>query len=515
MKTKFIGLEGFNEIESLPTTRKRTENKSSKHNIAYKTVRFAKRASVCCAKTAGNKISDIYSSFVGKKVSQSKVKVSKSKKPVSVIDKCYNENRNGKSNEFTSSVIDTVSGLSINSGKKKYAHIAPSTGSRAHTILKKKAVLAVVACASAVMLSCVTVASALDFSENAPKVVISTANNSVSDNSNSGMFSSTADEAKPLDSEVSVSLSKALLSDNLGNGYSGLYIDGQLIGATNETEQLKAALDNVLTEYRKDYDDETTTEFANDVVVKSGKFSEDDIMAVSEIMQAAEGKFSISLSTDIVLTNEIEYEVKTKYDDSKSASYKKVTTEGKNGEEQVTYRVTFIDGVFTDSVETDSKVIKKAVDEVVVKGKGSEPEEKTSGSGSSANVSASGNFCWPLPYTHCVTSNYEWRWGRMHWGIDIAAGGVYGQSIIASDSGTVVQAGDNGDGYGNYVIIDHGNGFKTLYGHCSSLAVSYGQHVSKGETIGYVGSTGNSTGPHLHFEIIYNSNKLNPLQFVS
>ena len=103
----------------------------------------------------------------------------------------------------------------------------------------------------------------------------------------------------------------------------------------------------------------------------------------------------------------------------------------------------------------------------------------------------------------------------MHNGIDIASGGISGQPIVASDGGTVIQAGDKGDGYGNYVIIDHGNGYKTLYGHCSSLAVSYGQYVSQGETIGYVGSTGTSTGPPLHFEIIYNSNKLNPLQFVS
>ncbi len=76
----------------------------------------------------------------------------------------------------------------------------------------------------------------------------------------------------------------------------------------------------------------------------------------------------------------------------------------------------------------------------------------------------------------------------------------YGDTISASDSGVVSLAGVNG-GYGNCVIIDHGNGYYTLYGHMSSIAVSEGQTVSQGQTVGYVGSTGVSTGPHLHFEI--------------
>lgn len=529
MKTKFIGLEGFNEIESLSTKRKNATRKSAQPTVAYKTVRFVKRASVCLAKSARAKALKISAHFIGKKSDRLTAKSVKAKKSTSVLDNFYNENRSGAKGEFTSSLKDAVSGISVVSANKKHAHSAPTATYRTHTVLKKRAVLAVVACATAIMFSCVTVASALNAPENAPKVITSsvaastapTTNNyeSIEENvlNSNTVFSSTADEAtNSLGSGAYASITKALINDNIGNGCSGLYIDGKLIGATSETDALNAALDKVLNDYKEGYDDETTTEFANDVVVKGGNFTEEDIMTVSEIMEAADGNFSIALSTDIVYTRDINYEIKTEYDDSKSSSYKKVKTEGKNGKEEVTIRTTFTDGMQTDAVETDSKVLSKAVDEVVVKGsKDGIVEESSSSSKSSSSGSTSGTFCWPLPYTHNITSNYEWRWGRMHWGIDISAGGVYGQPIVASDGGTVVQAGDNGDGYGNYVIIDHGNGYKTLYGHCSSVAVSYGQHVSQGDTIGYVGSTGNSTGPHLHFEIIYNSNKLNPLQFVS
>ena len=531
MKTKFIGLEGFNEIESLSTKKKKSTGKTVQPSVAYKTVRFVKRASVYFAKSVSKKFAEVSTSFIGKKSDRLTAKAVKNvrvERRVSVLDKCYTENRNGAKGEFTSSLKDAVSGVSIMSGRKKYAHSAPASAYRTHTILKKRAVLAVVACASAIMLSCVTVASALDTYDNTPKVITtsSAVQSYVSGNNDNGsedneelnsVFTSTADEAiNTLGSGAYASITKALLNDNIGNGCSGLYIDGNLIGATRETDALKAALDKVLTDYKEGYDDETTTEFANDVVVKGGSFAEEDIMTVPEIMASAEGKFSIALSTDIVYTREISYEVKTEYDDSQSSSYKKVKTEGKNGEEEVTIRTTFTDGMQTDAVETDTKVITKAVDEVVVKGsKDGVVEESSSVSKSSFGSSASGTFCWPVPYTHSISSYYEWRWGRMHNGIDIASGGISGQPIVASDGGTVIQAGDKGDGYGNYVIIDHGNGYKTLYGHCSSLAVSYGQYVSQGDTIGYVGSTGNSTGPHLHFEIIYNSNKLNPLQFVS
>jgi murein DD-endopeptidase MepM/ murein hydrolase activator NlpD len=110
---------------------------------------------------------------------------------------------------------------------------------------------------------------------------------------------------------------------------------------------------------------------------------------------------------------------------------------------------------------------------------------------------------WPS-YTRTITSYYGYRTNpvsgiyKLHSGVDIGASN--GTAIYAAASGTVVLAQYYG-GYGNCVMINHGNGYTTLYGHMSSIAVSSGQTVSQGQTVGYVGSTGNSTGPHLHFEV--------------
>ena len=122
-------------------------------------------------------------------------------------------------------------------------------------------------------------------------------------------------------------------------------------------------------------------------------------------------------------------------------------------------------------------------------------------------------FCWPCPGYYGITSGFKWRWGRQHKGIDISSSGIYGKPIVAADSGTVIVAGYNNGGYGNYVMVDHGNGFITLYGHMSAYAVSSGQRVSQGEVIGYVGNTGRSTGPHLHFEVRVDGTPVDPTQF--
>ena len=128
-----------------------------------------------------------------------------------------------------------------------------------------------------------------------------------------------------------------------------------------------------------------------------------------------------------------------------------------------------------------------------------------------------GRYSWPLPVNGEITSGFGWRTDpfsgeqKFHGGIDI--GVAAGTPIIAADAGTVTVANgvDSwGGGYGFYVMIDHGGGDETLYAHCSSICVRYGQTVQKGEVIAYVGSTGNSTGNHLHFEIRVNGIKTNP-----
>ena len=116
------------------------------------------------------------------------------------------------------------------------------------------------------------------------------------------------------------------------------------------------------------------------------------------------------------------------------------------------------------------------------------------------------------PVSGVVSSRYEYRWGTMHKGLDLAA--PYGTPIKAAASGTVTQAGWNSGGYGYLVVISHGNGVETYYGHCSSIAVTKGQTVSQGQVISYVGSTGQSTGNHLHFEVRKNGVTQNPEYYI-
>ena len=130
--------------------------------------------------------------------------------------------------------------------------------------------------------------------------------------------------------------------------------------------------------------------------------------------------------------------------------------------------------------------------------------------------SGSGTFMWPLPSSHYISSPFGYRIHpisgkkKLHAGTDI--GGTQGAPILAADSGTVVLAAYNG-GYGNCVSISHGGGNSTLYGHMSAIAVSAGQAVNKGDVIGYVGSTGYSTGPHLHFEVKIGGQLCDPMSF--
>jgi murein DD-endopeptidase MepM/ murein hydrolase activator NlpD len=129
-------------------------------------------------------------------------------------------------------------------------------------------------------------------------------------------------------------------------------------------------------------------------------------------------------------------------------------------------------------------------------------------SGSATTSSASG-FAWPVH--GILTSSFGWRWGRMHEGIDIAVGS--GTPVVASASGTVIVAGWMG-GYGNLVVVDHGNGIATAYGHNTSVAVGVGQSVGQGQVIAYSGNTGNSTGPHVHFEVRVNGGAVDPLGYL-
>ena len=127
-----------------------------------------------------------------------------------------------------------------------------------------------------------------------------------------------------------------------------------------------------------------------------------------------------------------------------------------------------------------------------------------------AGVPSASGFIWPV--NGAVVSGYGMRWGRLHEGIDIAAS-TTGTPIWAAAAGTVIHAGWLG-GYGNLVVVDHGNGLATAYAHASAILVGVGQQVAQGESVALVGSTGNSSGPHLHFEVRVNGVAVDPLLYL-
>ncbi|MBQ5398797.1 MAG: peptidoglycan DD-metalloendopeptidase family protein [Ruminococcus sp.] len=158
-------------------------------------------------------------------------------------------------------------------------------------------------------------------------------------------------------------------------------------------------------------------------------------------------------------------------------------------------------------------------------GSGAGPYSGSGGSGSSSSVNvAPSGYTWPVPGFYYVISPFNENRGYSHKGIDIAGGGIMGATVVAAAGGKVIASNNScthnfgksgscgcGGGYGNYVLIAHPGGKTTLYGHLSSASVSTGMNVSKGQTVGFVGSTGWSTGAHLHYECRLNGSPYNPM----
>ncbi|MGI6265077.1 MAG: peptidoglycan DD-metalloendopeptidase family protein [Acutalibacteraceae bacterium] len=201
-------------------------------------------------------------------------------------------------------------------------------------------------------------------------------------------------------------------------------------------------------------------------------------------------------------TEEIPFDTVEKTSDELYVGQKQ-TTGGETGEKTIVESVTFVNGEETARKTVSEKITKKPVTQTVVSG----TKTITGVPGDS-----SGALIWPVPICHNTSRGVSYG----HAGLDICNGPVpvYGQPFVAAASGTVVEAayGWNG-GYGNVVKIDHGNGFTTIYAHCSSLSVTPGQTVNAGDLLGLIGNTGASDGPHLHFEVRLNGAVMNPYDY--
>lgn len=197
----------------------------------------------------------------------------------------------------------------------------------------------------------------------------------------------------------------------------------------------------------------------------------------------------------------------------------KVYREGNDGMKEVTVDVTKVNGKEVSRKMVSEKVLKEAKIKVIAYGTKEKPKVTQSTSsggassgGASASVSSSARFMHPLNGRGTISSTYGSRWGTFHYGLDFAA--PAGTPIYASAGGKVIYSGYNNGGYGKLIIIDHGNGYQTYYAHCSSLYVNVGESVSQGQNIAGVGTTGNSTGNHLHFEVRVGGTPVNPYGYV-
>lgn len=192
-----------------------------------------------------------------------------------------------------------------------------------------------------------------------------------------------------------------------------------------------------------------------------------------------------------------EPEVIIRKNDNMPAGQSKVIAQGASGLKKMEYRLTKENGEVVHEEWLGQEVIKASTPKIIVKG-----TKVVLGEGS-------GQFSWPVLAAK-MTSSYGERWGRTHKGIDIVSSN---KSILASDDGVVTFAGKK-TGYGNVIIINHKNGYETLYGHLSKISVKEGQVVEKGSKIGVMGNTGRSTGTHLHFEIHKNGSINNPMKYL-
>lgn len=363
-------------------------------------------------------------------------------------------------------------------------------------------------------------------------------------------------------------------SDSKLTNACGVYIDGEFICAVKNETDARSVFNNLLSEaeekYKVDEDDESSfADFVEDVEFVQGLYSDDedkmweaskllDVLTnekkseavyytvqdgdtPSEIADAYDISYSdlkalnpdvnfdvFKTGTELLVSSEvnfvrvkiiriIEKNESTPYETEKietSTLFKgdtRTIRNGVKGTDKVTYLATYIDGVQVSTEEIDRVTLVEPINEKIQVG-----TKKTSVYGSGYEVITNGKFVWPVSGLYTITSYYGNRRSGWHTGLDISGGNASGKLVLAAESGTVELVKFSNRSYGNQVVINHGNGIKTRYAHMldGSISVSVGQKVTRGQAIGRVGNTGNSSGAHLHFEVIVNGNTVNPINYI-
>lgn len=199
-----------------------------------------------------------------------------------------------------------------------------------------------------------------------------------------------------------------------------------------------------------------------------------------------------------VESQEVKFSTQIIEDSSMYAGYSKIEQKGVNGVTRVTQKIKLKNEEIVSAINISTEEITPPVTQIV-----------KAGSRTHYIVASTDLWGWPTRTPYKISSYYEYRWGRMHNGIDITGTGGKGSPIYAVNDGTVTTAKYTGD-YGYHVVINHNNGYTTLYAHLNKMYVVVGQGVHRGDVIGGMGTTGRSTGVHLHFEVRRNGNRINP-----
>ncbi len=237
----------------------------------------------------------------------------------------------------------------------------------------------------------------------------------------------------------------------------------------------------------------------DDIIAANKDGNPEDLKIGDEIkLVQAKPLLTVATISEIEYEEDIDYETEVKDNAQMYTNERQTKVKGEKGKSKIVAKEVRHNGQVVEKEVLKEAVVKEPVKEVVMKGTKEKPKTAPTGS-------------FLMPTRGRISSRYGMRNGRMHRGLDIAAG--IGTPINAADGGRVIRAGFTGS-YGNLVEIDHGNGYRTKYAHCSKILVSPGQRVHKGQHIANIGNTGRSTGPHLHVEVLKNGSNRNPIEYL-
>lgn len=302
-------------------------------------------------------------------------------------------------------------------------------------------------------------------------------------------------------------------------------VDGEKVALVESEKAAEDVISSVIDEYQEKSDEVLDVQLYEDTEFEQMQIQNGDeppeILTGKEaaevLLHGNDGESYLTVAVTREETNRetVCYDEEYKPESDMYVGESRIQTKGEDGIKEVTTKIVAENGQDVSSEVIEEKTIKESVKQVTLTGVREYDGYGGAGETIDEGVSYDEDAVYDTlltPVAHvCVTSNFGTRWGSMHYGIDL--GEAQGQSVYAADDGVVYYSGVCG-GYGNLIKIDHGNGMQTYYAHCSSLLASAGQHIKKGDKIALVGSTGNSTGPHLHFEVIINGVRIDPLSML-